>query len=206
MQLQQACADDGPTCHPTPASVSRRPSHRVCSRRSGALCRWLALALAAAAAAAALNARLFVWPPGGPLRPADGILFLDGANASQREATALALARRRMAPVVLFSQGAFGQPACPRVARVHVVCFRPHPARTIGEMAFASRYARAHHWRSTIIVAGRAQTFRAGMLGRRCLPGAVMVTHPETPLTQLAPAVVYEWAATLRAVVAERSC
>lgn len=150
---------------------------------------------------------LFVWPATDQPRHVDAILSLEGGNEGARETTAVSLAKRGYAPVLLFSRG---QPdagaACPHVPRVSVVCFFPHPAKTIGEISFASAYARRHGWHSLMIVAGHAQVTRARLLAERCFSGQLIMIPAPVQLTHLPYEVVYEWGAFIKAVVSDERC
>ncbi|MDE3203707.1 MAG: YdcF family protein [Acidobacteriota bacterium] len=148
---------------------------------------------------------LFVWPASQPLRRADAILALNGAGDTARQDLAVSLLRRGYAPVLLFSEGA-GKNDCPHYPDLRIICFDPRPARTVGEIDEAARYARSHHLRSLLVVSGRAQTTRARMLARRCFPGPVTVVSPPTPWTQVPFQVVYEWGATIRAEADSSGC
>jgi hypothetical protein len=154
---------------------------------------------------AALLCVLFVWPTAGPPRPADGILTLNGTDEQARESKAISLAEHGYAPVLLFSQGK-SNTSCPTVPRIQVVCFVPSPGRTVGEVEWAARYARAHGWRSIIVVATRPQATRAEILMRRCFSGRVETASASVPLVQLPYDIGYESGALLRALLVDRHC
>jgi hypothetical protein len=151
------------------------------------------------------SAVLFVWPPTDRPTRVDGILSLNGPEESAREAKAISLAEQGYASTLLFSEGNYPNRPCPRIPRVVVVCFRPQPARTVGEVEFATNYARSHGWHSLLIVPGRSQTIRARILMGRCFPGQVLVVPPAA-LGNLPYEVVYEWGALIRALVINRGC
>ena len=92
------------------------------------------------------SAVLFVWPPTDKPTATDAILSLDGRNESVREALAISSGGAGYAPVLLFSQGNSYTTPCPVVPHIRVVCFEASPGRTIGEVEFAARYARARGW------------------------------------------------------------
>ncbi len=148
---------------------------------------------------------LFVWPRSDRPEPAGAILSLNGPMESTRAALAVSLAERGLAPVLIFSEGHPGGP-CPEVPGVEVVCFAPHPARTVGEISFAARYARAHGIESMIVVSGHSQTTRARLLVARCYRGRVMVVASPTSWWRLPYEVVYEWGAMAKALVVDRGC
>lgn len=146
---------------------------------------------------------LFVWPATNQPRHVDGIVSLNGTDEPAREKLAVSLAERGYAPVLLFSQG---PTACPRVARVKVVCFYADPERTIGEVRFAADYAKRHGWQSLLIVAGRAQVTRARLLMKRCFSGEVVVVPAPFQLLHFPFEVIYEWGALARALFANTGC
>ncbi len=152
------------------------------------------------------SAVLFVWPPTDQPRHADAILSLNGRGESSREHTAISLAERGYAPVLLFSQGNAYNTPCPKVLHVRVVCFEPVPGRTVGEVRWAAGYARAHGWHSLIIVPGRPQSLRARLLMERCFSGQVTVVAASISLKQLPYEVFYEWGALGRALLVDRHC
>ena len=149
---------------------------------------------------------LFVWPATDLPRHVDAILILEGGNEAARESTAISLAMKGYAPVLLFSRGNPHGPACPRVPRVAVVCFVPRPEETIGEVKFASDYVRRHGWRSLLVVAGRAQVTRARLLVERCYSGQIAMVPAPVQLTTLPFQVVYEWGAITKALLLNEHC
>jgi hypothetical protein len=152
-----------------------------------------------------LSSVLFVWPATDQPRHVDAILSMNGENESARENTAIALAEKGYAPVLLFSRGHYAT-ACPRVPGVKVVCFIPVPNRTVGEVRFAADYARRYGLHSLIIIPGRAQTTRAQLLMKRCFSGQLVMVPASVPLLDLPFEVVYEWGALAKALVLDRSC
>jgi hypothetical protein len=148
---------------------------------------------------------LFVWPATNQPRHVDAILSMNGEDESARENTAIALAEKGYAPVLIFSQG-HDATACPHVPGVKVVCFIPVPNRTVGEVRFATAYAKAHDLHSLLIVPGRAQTTRARILMKRCFSGQVLMVPATVPLLAVPFEVVYEWGALAKALFVDRSC
>jgi len=174
------------------------------------MARWPVLVLALSATLAlsfvVVSAVFFVWPATDRPQHVDAIVSLNGRDETSREQTAVSLARRGYAPFLLFSQGAFRTTPCPSVPRVVVVCFEPSPARTVGEVEFASRYARARGWHSLLIVPGQAQVTRARVLLRRCFSGRIVVAPAPIPLRLLVSQVFYEWGAMAKALIWDRHC
>ena len=109
------------------------------------------------------SAVLFVWPPTGSPHKVDGIVSLNGEDEPSRANKAISLAEKGYAPVLLFSLGRSQHVPCPKnLPGVKlVVCFTPDPGNTLGEIKFASQYARAHDWKSMIIVPTTSQALRA---------------------------------------------
>jgi uncharacterized SAM-binding protein YcdF (DUF218 family) len=149
---------------------------------------------------------LFVWPATDRPQRVDAIVSMDGDDEAAREAKAVSLAKQGYAPVLLFSQGAFRSTPCPKVPRTTVVCFEPVPGRTVGEVEWAARYARAHRWHSLMIVPGRAQATRARLLMERCFSGRIVVVPAGVPLLHLPYQVVYEWGALVKALLVDTGC
>jgi uncharacterized SAM-binding protein YcdF (DUF218 family) len=154
----------------------------------------------------AASSVLFVWPATDRPRRVDAILSLAGDNEAARESTAVSLAKKGYAPVLLFSRGNPEGPACPRVPRVSVVCFIPHPTRTIGEVRWAADYARRHGWQSLMIVSGRTQVTRARLLMDRCFSGQIVMIPAPVQLTLLPYEIIYEWGALAKALVLDKHC
>jgi hypothetical protein len=148
---------------------------------------------------------LFVWPATNQPGHVDAILSMNGENESARENTAITLAEKGYAPVLIFSQG-HDATACPHVPGVKVVCFIPVPNRTVGEVRFATAYAKEHDLHSLLIVPGRAQTTRARILMKRCFSGEVLMLPAPVPLLAVPFEVVYEWGALAKALLVDRSC
>jgi uncharacterized SAM-binding protein YcdF (DUF218 family) len=154
----------------------------------------------------AVSSVLFVWPASNRPGHVDAIVSLNGTDEPARESTAIMLAQRGYAPVLLFSQGNYRTTPCPQVPRVVVVCFEPKPARTVGEVEFAANYARVRGWHSLLIVPGRAQATRARLLMDRCFRGQVLIVPAAVPLLRLPIDVIYEWGALAKALLVDRSC
>ncbi|HEY5160049.1 MAG TPA: YdcF family protein [Gaiellaceae bacterium] len=134
------------------------------------LCAWLPLAL-----------YLFVWPRQDHPRRADAIIVLSG-DMEHRFPRALELARSRVAPVLVVSDGARSSWAPARILCAHpggqrfrVVCFRPDPYSTRGEARGALTLAERYHWRSLLIVTSTYHVYRARLLFKRCLDGHARV-------------------------------
>jgi uncharacterized SAM-binding protein YcdF (DUF218 family) len=157
-----------------------------------------------------LSARLFVWPKQDSPRPADAIVVLSGSKA--RLTKALELMRRRLAPVLVISDGL--APDWPRANRLcrkgstrfRVVCFRPDPYSTRGEAEHVDRLARARHWRRVLVVTSTYHVTRARMIFKRCLDVPVELVGAEYPLLRLPQFVVSEWVKLAYAETLKRGC
>ena len=146
---------------PDSASLAEGTKNR--SARSRRRRRRLLLALGAVVVLfVAATLALFVFAPTDQPRHVNGILSLNGGDEPAREAKAISLAEKGFAPVILFSRGSVANDApCPKVPGISVVCFFDSTNNTRGEARWAGRYADSHHWRSLMIVPGRAQATRA---------------------------------------------
>lgn len=154
------------------------------------------------------TARWFVWPPRGMPARVDAIVMLDGPGDRLRTTLTLAWAHR--APVVVISRGSrywgHGSVCAPQIPRVTVICFRPDPATTRGEAEFAGRLAQRYHWRSIALVTITPQATRARLRVQRCFPGRVYVVTAPLPAHEWPYEIAYEWGATVKALLVQRSC
>lgn len=166
----------------------------------------LAAACATLTAFVATSFALFIWPATDAPRHVDAVLVLDGPNEAAREHTAFRLVEQGYAPVLLFSQGRYHSTPCPVLRKVDVVCFVPSPGRTVGEIAFAERYAHAHGWETLMVVAGHEQATRARLLLQRCFPGRALVVPAPIRVLTLPYDVLYEWGALAKALLIDRGC
>jgi uncharacterized SAM-binding protein YcdF (DUF218 family) len=122
--------------------------------------------------------------------------------------TAERLARQGRARYLVISESQYVPPnLCGTyVGTASVICFRPAPATTQGEAEAAARLARQYGWHSVVLVTTPDQTWRAELRFRRCYGGSVYgVTTPLPP--HLWPFQIgYQWAATVKAELVNRSC
>jgi len=154
----------------------------------------------------AATLRLFVWPARGMPSHVSAIVMLAGPG--DRLKLALQLARDRRAQYLVVSRGheGYGGP-CPRpVPKVRLICFEPSPASTRGEAEYVGRLARRHHWHSVALVTNTMQNSRARQRVERCFAGPVYVMTVGLPWTSWPGQIAYEWAATLKMMVWQRSC
>ncbi len=154
-------------------------------------------------AAVAASARLFVWPARDAPSHADAIVMFNGEG--DRMDYALQLARAHRAPNFVVSQGG-GSYCPPPIAGVAITCFQARPMTTRGEAEFAGKLASRYHWRSLLIVTSQAQDTRARLRMKRCFKGTVHVSTVPLRARLWVPAVAYEWGATFKALLLQRSC
>jgi uncharacterized SAM-binding protein YcdF (DUF218 family) len=159
-------------------------------------------------AATAVTARLFIWPERRMPPRVSAIVMLNGPG--DRLHTALDLAWQHRAPYVVISRGSpywgHGSACAPAIPHVKVICFDPSPATTKGEAEFLGRLARKYHWRSVALVTSTPQDTRARLRVARCFPGPVYAVTAPIPLSAWPFQIAYEWAATVKALIFERSC
>ena len=166
--------------------------------------------VAALVAFCGLTARLFIFPASGMPSHVDAIVMMNGPDGGSRFHTALDLAFQDRAKYLLISRGNsyYGQGdfCAPPVPRVKVICFDPNPPTTQGEAEYAGRLARQYHWHSIAVVAITPQDSRARLRMQRCFTGQVYVMTAPIPWHMWPYQLAYEWAATVKALVFNRSC
>jgi uncharacterized SAM-binding protein YcdF (DUF218 family) len=158
---------------------------------------------------------LFVWPPaesGAPAR-ADAVVVLSG-GLNARLDPALALMRRRVAPVLVVS-GAFHGTHWKKARRLcrgayhvryRVLCPEPHPFSTQGEARMIARLARADGWSRVVVVTSTFHVTRARMLVRRCYDGGLWLVGTHTPWWKLPGELVSETGKLLVQLTVRRGC
>lgn len=145
--------------------------------------RRLAVVLAALLVAwFAAAAYLFLWPRYDRVPAhADAVVVLAG-DASHRIPGGLRLVRRGVASTLVLDREPerdwkLGPRLCANGSPgIRVVCFSAHPYSTRGEAETVARLARAHHWRSLVVVTSGYHVTRARLLFRRCFDGRLAVT------------------------------
>jgi hypothetical protein len=158
----------------------------------------------------AATARLFVWPERGMPARVSAIVMLGGSGDHDRYLLALQLAWQHRAPFVVISRDSptygHGSICAPPISHVHVICFTPDPVTTRGEAEFVGRLARKYHWRSVVLVTITPQDSRGRLRVERCFSGPVYVVTSSLPWSSWPYEIAYEWAATAKALVWQRSC
>lgn len=152
------------------------------------------------------------WQTGAPAR-ADAVVVLSGGLNSRLD-PALALMRRRVAPVLVVS-GVYhddkwkkGRRLCGGAYRVRyrVLCPEPHPYSTQGEARMIGRLARAHGWSRVVVVTSTFHVTRARMLVRRCYDGGLWMVGTHTPWWKLPNEFVSETGKLIVQLTVQRGC
>ena len=171
--------------------------------------RFVTVALVICITVSAATARLFIWPVQGMPAHVSAIVMLNGPG-DQRLDTAEDLAWQHRASFVVISRGSqywgHGSICAPAIPDVKVICFDPSPATTQGEAEFVGRLARKYGWTSLVLVTITPQDTRARLRVERCFSGPVYVVTASLPLSAWPYEIAYEWAATVKALVFQRSC
>lgn len=92
------------------------------------------------------------------------------------------------------------------VGPAKVLCFQPDPHTTQGEAEETARLAKQYGWRSLALVTTRDQAWRAKLWFGRCFTGQIYSTTAPLSWYSLPPAIPYEWGATIKAELFNRSC
>lgn len=168
----------------------------------------LIVVLVLLAVGCAITGRVFVWPslPAVPAH-ADAIVELGGPG--DRASAAYALAQTHVAPVLVFSTG--GRPVwndqcLPPITGVTTMCFDPNPATTRGEAEYVGQLAQRYHWKSIILVTTPDQAWRARWRMSRCFTGSVSVSTTPLPVGMWLVQIPYQWLASAKALIFQRSC
>jgi uncharacterized SAM-binding protein YcdF (DUF218 family) len=125
-----------------------------------------------------------------------------------RLGTALMLAGQGRARYLALSEGMFIAPnLCgTQVGSATVICFRPTPETTQGEAEATARLAKQYGWRSIVLVTTPDQTWRAELRFRRCYGGKTYAVTTPLPALKWPLMIAYQWAATVKAELVNRSC
>ena len=94
----------------------------------------------------------------------------------------------------------------PAVPDVRIMCFHPDPNTTQGEAQFIGDLGRALGWTSVILVTTPDQAWRAKLRVERCFDGEVFVATTPLPPCLWVKYVPYQWGASARALLVQRSC
>jgi uncharacterized SAM-binding protein YcdF (DUF218 family) len=154
----------------------------------------------------AATARLFIWPATGMPARVDAIVMPGGPGS--RLSAAIALARQGRARYLVLSEGI---PIPASLCGAHfgpalTICIWPNPVTTQGEAEATAKLAKKYGWHSIVLVTTPDQTWRAELRFRRCFIGSVYGVTTPLPLSQWPMQIAYQWAASVKAEVVNRSC
>jgi hypothetical protein len=171
--------------------------------------RWVRIAAAAVVLLlliAAVEAWAFVFPGGDKAGPADLVVVLGGNRKDLRVRKALELVRQYAGSTLLVSAPI--DRYCPGTApgAERLVCFHPHPSTTRGEARYVGAYARSHGAHSVEVVVTADQLRRARLRFKRCWHGTLRMIKTHAPLGGVLHEVPYQNAASVKALIFERSC
>jgi uncharacterized SAM-binding protein YcdF (DUF218 family) len=154
----------------------------------------------------AVTAYLFVFPATGMPARVDAIVVPGGPG--DRLAAAFRLARQDRARYLVLSQGeSVSQQLCGiHVGGATTICFMPNPDSTQGEAEATARLARQYGWHSIVLLTTPDQTWRAELRLRRCYSGSIYGVTTPLPLHLWPFQIAYQWAATAKAELVNRSC
>ena len=154
----------------------------------------------------AATARLFVWPTTGMPARVDAIVVPGGQG--NRLGKALTLANQGRARYLVLSEGMSIPPSLcgTHVGTATVICFQPTPDTTQGEAEATARLAKQYGWRSIVLVTTPDQTWRAELRFRRCYGGKIYAVTTPLPAHKWPFMIAYQWAATVKAELVNRSC
>ena len=167
---------------------------------------WTRLLVAALVLAAAAETWAFVVPGSDQPAASDLVVVLGGNGYDERLRRGIELVGDFPGATLAVSQP--NPRYCPRLApgARRIVCFRARPFTTRGEARFAARYARAHGGRSIEVVVSADQLRRARLRFERCWPGSLHMVKSRASLWSVLKQLPYQSAASVKALVFQRSC
>lgn len=154
----------------------------------------------------AASARLFIWPAQGMPTRVNAIVVLGGPG--NRLGKGLQLAHQGRAPFLVLSDGAWPPSS---LCALHdqafkVICFQAEPGTTQGEAEFVGRLAKRYRWKSVVLVTTPDQDTRARLRFERCFAGGLYVVTTPLPASEWPHQIVYQWAASFKAIVLQPNC
>ena len=157
---------------------------------------------------------LFVWPQAESPAPAHADVVVVLSGSAKRLPPALALIRRRVAPVLALSSVALTPKwkAARRLCRAgrylqaRVLCFTAEPFSTRGEAETVARLARMRGWNRVVVVTSTFHLTRARMLFRRCYHGGLWMVGAPFPWWKLPKEWATETGKLVVQTLLERSC
>ena len=152
----------------------------------------------------AATARPFMWPTTGmPARVDDTVV-----RAGNRLGTALTLAGQGRARYLVLSEAMFISPSLcgTHVGSATPICFQPTTDTTQDEAETTARLAKQYGWRSIVLVTTPDQIWRAELRFRRCYSGKTYAVTTPLPALQWPFMIAYQWSATVKVELVNRSC
>jgi uncharacterized SAM-binding protein YcdF (DUF218 family) len=133
---------------------------------------------------------VYVRPQIDPLRKADAILIVGGADPLPRYRYGFELVGQGWAPHLVVSDPdrQLGKACAATHVGFTVECFVPDPRTTLGEARELRRLASERHWRTVIVVAYPPHISRARFIMERCFDGALIMAAAPLRLS------IAEWA------------
>lgn len=149
---------------------------------------------------------LFIFPTTGMPARVDAIVVPGGPG--NRINAAVKLAEQNRARYLLLSEGVYDAPQLcgSHVGSATVICFTPDPGTTQGEAEATARLAKKYDIRSIVLVTTPDQTWRAELRFRRCYSGKIYAVTTPLPMHLWPQQIAYQWAATVKAELVNRSC
>jgi uncharacterized SAM-binding protein YcdF (DUF218 family) len=162
-----------------------------------------------------LCAVLLVWPDEGGMPPkVDAVVVLSGGLNSRLD-PAIALMRRRIAPVLAISS-AFRDENWKKAQRLcrgdlgptryDVLCFTARPYSTRGEARVVAQLARRQGWHRIVVVTSTYHITRARTLFRRCYSGRLWFVGTASPWWRLPEQWAYETGKLAVQLTLRRGC
>jgi uncharacterized SAM-binding protein YcdF (DUF218 family) len=128
---------------------------------------------------------VYVRPQVDPLRKADAILIVGGADPLPRYRYGFELAGQGWAPHLVVSDPdrQLTKACSATYRRFTVECFVPDPRTTLGEARELHRLAAERHWRTVIVVAYPPHISRARFIMDRCFDGQLIMAAAPSRLS-----------------------
>lgn len=117
---------------------------------------------------------LYVFPSNDDVEGAD-LIYVIGPPVSQRTALAEELVDRGVAETVLVSAPGDMWMDSPYCETTHVICERPKPATTKGEVLLLEEYIKQHNVEKTVVITFDPHVSRTRFIFDKCFEGDVAV-------------------------------
>jgi uncharacterized SAM-binding protein YcdF (DUF218 family) len=153
-----------------------------------------------------VTVHLFVLPETGMPAGVDAIVVPGGPG--DRVDAALKLVKADRARYLVLSEGEpIPQQLCgSHIGNATVLCFQPSPDTTQGEAEGTARLARKYGFQSIALVTTPDQLWRAELRFGRCYSGHIYGMTTPLPRGMWPEMIAYQWAATVKASLINRSC